>query len=432
MITYLVKMTLCALLLYAMYVLMLEKENRHRFKRIYLLASPVFSLLVPLIVLEITTPRIPVNLDMFYNMQHSETIINDDTHFHSIETTVQPENRSSISIATHFRPLLLIYITITAFFLFRLFKNCRQMLIKTRKNDSVTYRGVKIVLVNEKVVPHSFGQTIFINRVDYYGGLVPDEIIAHEWAHVMQRHTFDILFIELLITFGWFNPVFYLYRNKIRQNHEFLADEAVVGTNEAIVPDYINMLIRYIPQNKKISFTSNFNFQITKKRLVMMTKTTSKKRVWCSSIAMIPVLIAAICVFSTKSIAQPDMNELPEQTTGSIEITTQDNSPNVTTDLVQDVKQIIESHIEEKNGRKTLNLDAFSKDKWDRIKELYLTKSTEHQAVLDFIFERIQLIDDEIKHLNINSLTLNDEREALIKITILDFLIERIQVILVE
>ena len=34
-----------------------------------------------------------------------------------------------------------------------------------------------------------------------------------------------------------------------------------------------------------------------------MTKTTSKKEAWCRSIALIPVFIAAICVFSTKTFA---------------------------------------------------------------------------------------------------------------------------------
>jgi len=275
------------------------------------------------------------------------------------------------------------------------------MLVKVRENHSLAYGEATLVLVKEKIVPHSFGRYIFINGEDYQSGLVPEEIVVHELTHVRQGHTYDILFIELLITFCWFNPVFYLYRNKIKQNHEFLADDAVVGANNVIIPDYLSILINYIPQNKKISFTSNFNFLITKKRLVMMTKTTSKKRALCSSIALIPVFIAAICVFSTKTVAL-DMNVLSEQTIGSIEISTQDNSK--LADLLKDsvfaarhkeYNQIFKKCIDEKDERKIVNLGSLSKEDRDRMKEIFLSMSPEQQAAQNIIFRR-KTFDEKI------------------------------------
>jgi hypothetical protein len=282
------------------------------------------------------------------------------------------------------------------------------MLKQVRKNNRVDYRGATIVLLKEKVVPHSFGRYIFVNSEDYNSGLVPDEIVVHELTHVRQYHTYDILFIELLISFGWFNPVFYLYRNKIRENHEFLADEAVIGKNIEAVPDYLAILLNYIPQNKKISFPSNFNYLITKKRFVMMTKTTSKKRAWCSNIALIPVFIVAICVFSTKTIAQHDMNEVLPELNGSIEIPTQDNKQIVSADLPPDGKlssllndsvfaarykeynQFIEKCNIEKDGKKYINFSSLSKEDYDRMKELFLSMSPEQQAVLDFTFRHLR------------------------------------------
>jgi len=47
-----------------------------------------------------------------------------------------------------------------------------------------------------------------------------------------------------MIAFGWFNPVFYLYRSKIRQNHEFLADDAVIKNNKECIPAYQTILIK--------------------------------------------------------------------------------------------------------------------------------------------------------------------------------------------
>jgi len=117
---------------------------------------------------------------------------------------------------------LCVYLLITSLFVFRLLKNCRQVLFSGRKNASIDYFGAKIALINEKTIPYSFGRYIFINREDYNNGQIANEIILHEWAHILQRHSWDIVFIELLIAFGWFNPVFFLYRSKIRQNPNFL------------------------------------------------------------------------------------------------------------------------------------------------------------------------------------------------------------------
>ena len=330
MITYLINMTLCALLLYALYALWFESEKMHRFKRFYLLSSLAFSMIVPLIVFEIDIATIPANLEMILTGTFTETALNNPKQFVVTQANTLPENVSTVPHLNYALLAGILYVIITSLLLFRFARNCRQMLVRGRKNEVLNYHGANLVLVKEKVMPHSFGRTIFINKADYENHHIPDEIIFHEWAHVRQRHTVDILLIELLIIFGWFNPVFYLYRNKIRQNHEFLADEAVIGSNQAIIPAYIDILIKQIPQNKIFNYTSNFNFQITKKRLVMMTKTTSKKRVWCSSIALIPVWIAAICVFSTKTIAQQDMSVLLAETNESVEMPVQDDNRMIT------------------------------------------------------------------------------------------------------
>jgi len=252
MIPYLINMTSCALLLYVIYALLFEKENLHRFKRIYLLASLVFSMLIPFIVLKIDIPQIPANIGGFYAGLHDKFISPENLLFET-EVSTQLSKVTTAPLVNYSLWITVAYATITMLFLFRFLKNCLRMLAFSRKNGYKDYNGARIVLVKDKLVPHSFGRYIFINSEDYNSGLVPDEIMIHELTHVRQRHTFDILFIELLISFGWFNPVFYLYRNKIKQNHEYLADDAVVGTNKALVPDYFAILLNQIPQNKKIS-----------------------------------------------------------------------------------------------------------------------------------------------------------------------------------
>ena len=133
----------------------------------------------------------------------------------------------------------------------------------------------------------------------------------------------------------------------------------------------------------------------------MITKTTSKKRVWCSSLALIPVFIAAIFIFSTKTIAQHDMNVPLEQTGLNIEMPVQDNPPKVTPDLPQDSKladllkdsvfaaryeefnQIVESQTIRSNGKKYIRAQNLTKEEMERLQALFQSMTPEQQSVME-------------------------------------------------
>ncbi|MBO9611838.1 MAG: hypothetical protein J7619_04045 [Dyadobacter sp.] len=59
MVSYLIKYVICSGFLFAVYHFMLEREKMLRFNRFYLLGAMVFSLLVPLMTIEM--PSAPVN-----------------------------------------------------------------------------------------------------------------------------------------------------------------------------------------------------------------------------------------------------------------------------------------------------------------------------------------------------------------------------------
>ena len=53
-----------------------------------------------------------------------------------------------------------------------------------------------------------------------------------------------------------------------------------------------------------VPLTSNLNYSLTKKRLTMMIRTTSKLKTWTARLAVIPVLAAMLFLFSMKSISE--------------------------------------------------------------------------------------------------------------------------------
>jgi len=153
-----------------------------------------------------------------------------------------------------------IYLFVTIALFFRFLRNILSLIKRKRHGIKLHYQDVGIILINEKITPHSFGKNMFINKDDYKDGKIVEEILIHERSHIKQRHYIDIIFIELLIIFFWFNPIIYLYRNRIKLNHEFLADNTVIRNKKNIIY-YQTLLIRMADQKKTIIAYMYFIFK---------------------------------------------------------------------------------------------------------------------------------------------------------------------------
>ena len=292
---FLIKSTVPLLVLLALYHLILEKEKMHQFNRFYLLFGLVFSLVIPFITIEIiekiTTPII----------QNSPIQIN--------------QGNFVIVEETNYLPILLwsIYGLITTLFIIRFLSNLLKIISKINSNKSVDYKNAKLILLKEKVLPHTFLNFIFINETDYNNRKIETELFSHELTHVVQKHTFDVLFIELLKTIFWFNPIFIFYKKAIQLNHEFLADEKVITTYNN-VSFYQNLLLSKANSTPTYYLTSNLNYSLTKKRLVMMTKTTSQTKAILKKIAVIPFIFGLVYFLCFETVAQENNLSIKVQT----------------------------------------------------------------------------------------------------------------------
>ncbi|NWJ52196.1 MAG: hypothetical protein HXX14_15175 [Bacteroidetes bacterium] len=305
MITYIVKTLLCATVLLLIYILFLEREKMHRFNRFYLLFSIVFSFTVSFITIKSQAPMASVS-EMMIPINLSNTA--------TPTTVLQQASAETQTTTSDLLPnlLFLVYGIVTAFLLFRFVRNLSLLLSKVFKNKSVQYEGATLVLTNDNAIPHSFLKYIFIDKEKFEQGTIEKEILQHELTHVNQKHSIDILMVELLMTFAWVNPLLYLYRKAILLNHEYLADEAVVNTfNEPEI--YQLLLFEKVSQTNNLVLSSPFNYLTTKKRLIMMTRKTSQKVAILKQIALIPLIAAIGFLFSTKVIAQDSHKQSAKQ-----------------------------------------------------------------------------------------------------------------------
>lgn len=289
---FLIKSSISLVALLAVYYLFLEKEKMHRFNRFYLLFSLVFSLVLPFITIEvvqeITQPT--VNAGNIQIVQGS---------------VIAVEETNYLAIG-----LWSLYGLVTLVLAIRFFSNINKIWAKMKSNSPIDYKNAKLILVPEKTLPHTFLNTIFINETEYNNRQIEAELYTHELTHVTQKHTLDILFIELLKTVFWFNPIFIFYKKSIQLNHEFLADEKVVNSYNN-VPFYQSLLLSKANENQTFYLASNLNYSITKKRLLMMTKTTSASSALLKKAILVPVLTALLFLLCTKVVSQEANTKTP-------------------------------------------------------------------------------------------------------------------------
>ena len=299
MIEFLLKSAISLIVFLGFYYLVLEREKIHKFNRFYLLISILISLIIPFVTFEFiefveTAPVI--QYDEPINIEKAEVVLNQNP---TIEKAITAQE------SIDYLPYVLwsIYVSISLIFLFRFSKNYFKLIVKSKINPSVKYKNANLILLEEKTLPHTFLNFIFVNSEDFKNKNIEDELFAHEMVHVNQKHTLDILFIEFLKALFWFHPLFYLYKKAIQLNHEFLADEEIVTTYNN-VPYYQNLLLHKSNGNTTIYLASNLNYLITKKRLLMMTKNTSKKIALLKKVAVLPILAGLIYFFCIEIIAQ--------------------------------------------------------------------------------------------------------------------------------
>jgi hypothetical protein len=190
------------------------------FNRFFLLSSLLLSFIIPVITFSSSKPSLPVSEKEILNTN----ILQDN----DIIQILSPEQSTNYM----FSILLTIYVTITTLLLFRFIVNLSKILSKALTHQNIPYKTSKIVLLNEDLTPHSFLNYLFIQNKEYEN--IENEILVHEYAHIQQKHSYDILLMEILQIFFWFNPIIFFYRKAIQLNHEYLADEAVINNSHNI------------------------------------------------------------------------------------------------------------------------------------------------------------------------------------------------------
>lgn len=365
---YLFKFAVCSALLLILYHWVLEKEKMPVFNRFYLLFGLLFSGLVPLITYEVPVETLPAIVE---NTQTLSPI--------NLSESFTPNNPVSVSAVTDTLSwsmyMWVIYSLITLVFLIRFSKNLYSFWQMIRTNPVVENGAMNLVLIPQNNTPYSFGKYVFVSRQAFEQDDIEPEILQHEQAHIRQRHTLDVLFIELVLAFCWWNPAVWLYRRAIRLNHEFLADDWVIKTHQN-PPAYQYLLLHKISRHSGMTLSSSFNYLLTKKRFKMMNKFTSRKRAYLLQTIALCVFSALVFVFSDISLAQNAPKVVPQSTTEADFV-----KEGVSQAMVEEYEKIVDKYLIRggKDGKEIYRLDRPSEPDRARLEVIFRAMSKEQQ-----------------------------------------------------
>ena len=126
-----------------------------------------------------------------------------------------------------------------------------------------------------------------------------DEIERHERVHIEQGHSYDIVFLEIIKAFNWFNPIVYLISKEVKFQHECIADECSSEDKVA----YAELLVAHAMQvNKNVLVHEFSNQSFLKKRIMMLFKNKSannKKLLYLSVVPAVLVVGLSTIIFNT-------------------------------------------------------------------------------------------------------------------------------------
>jgi TonB family protein len=125
-------------------------------------------------------------------------------------------------------------------------------------------------------------------------------MLRHEVAHIKQRHTFDVLLIELLSIVFWCSPLVYCYKKSLRAVHEYLADDAATQTHSK--QEYGSMLIRQLQSGMQPTIANSFISSQIKQRFAMMLKSSSPRAAYLKYSVCAPLIFILSVLLHQESL----------------------------------------------------------------------------------------------------------------------------------
>jgi beta-lactamase regulating signal transducer with metallopeptidase domain len=304
LIMYLLESSALLAFFYLLYVLVLRKETFFSLNRFFLLGILAFSLLFPLVSFDISPTEVtvlerPIAEISKARMSYYEAMAAWEFEARSAAGSARgvAESGAAASAGVDWVRLaidgiLLLYAIGVLVCLSRTFWTLRWIRKVIARHPHEELEGIKVVKLPQPISSFSFLNYVFVpdTLVD---SSEFQQILAHEKTHIDQRHSVDLLIVQLLAAFLWFNPVIWQLIKSLKTTHEYIADKKIITSGYSLV-EYQTLLLKQLISNNSFGLVHNFNLSFIKKRITMMT---NQKSGWSGKVKVAMALVGAV-VFS--------------------------------------------------------------------------------------------------------------------------------------
>jgi TonB family protein len=275
LLVYMFKAALYLCAFYFIYFILLSRDTSYGRNRAFILLSMVSAMTLP--CFELQSLKAP---DLLFFGKYLSGV------FITAASGGTEKVNSGLSGLSPLEIITLIYLTGTAILILKLAIDLSGILFLILRQKN---KGNRIIRFNGfNTAGFSAMGYVFINT-----RLSTDEaanIINHEQNHLKRNHFIDIIFVEIVKAFQWFNPAVYLFNRSIRAIHEYQADLECLTSGIPMV-NYQSLLLNQVFKTNTFTLTNSFsNPSLIKKRMVMMTKKRTSSLAGMKLLFVIPVI----------------------------------------------------------------------------------------------------------------------------------------------
>lgn len=301
---------ICIMLFTGLYYALFRRETFHRFNRFYLVSSIILSAILPSVQLPVFSADSLVIPTRFIGAVNIYAVDHAPDAGSGIQTISLPA---------------VTYLIISFLFSVYLIYQVIGLIILIARRGFSRWGDYRIVTMPEKTHSFSFFNLIFLSQP---AGQVIEEnpVLLHEMAHARQLHSLDILLIQIIKIFQWFNPFVYLAEKALQETHEYLADSTVLEQDGR--PGRYRLLLLTQVFGVQPGIFSFFNHSLIKNRLTMMTKEKSPPHNRFKYLAVLPLVLLLGLLMCCKQHEKQEISPPPPPPPppAPIEATTDDGS----------------------------------------------------------------------------------------------------------
>ncbi|MGN6265955.1 MAG: N-acetylmuramoyl-L-alanine amidase, partial [Ginsengibacter sp.] len=284
---YLLKVIICSGILCGYYFLALRNKAFHRWNRFYLLAAVVISLIAPVI-----------RINIFQSDKEEGTVVQMlQTISYGDEVVIEYSKNSSFQIDTE-NLLEASYLLVSVIFLLIFFISLYKIKRLKKKYPATKIEDISFISTDAKGTPFSFFKSIFWNNAIDLHSRSGQQIFNHEIAHVKEKHSYDKIFMNLVLIFFWINPIFWLMRKELYMIHEFIADKEALEDSD--INAFAEMILQTVYPGQNFSVGNRFFYSPLKRRIMMLTKNKNPKVSYYSRLLVLPLAAIVFFAFTLK------------------------------------------------------------------------------------------------------------------------------------